>query len=316
MLDGDKPTRMRLLSDSISASQQSAMSFNQRPTQFIASSQLHQATAHSRGALVLPANNEIQASNFHLTIDPDSARNYPSKPQHASVTLDNVFRDSSASSAASGITNNPASRNNQRSTSNDTLLMDPSSSNNSLLKGVSESDLELALKQASSEDNVFPPPAAMIPTGGYSYDQWSLSARPSTPTTSRGEQRDEKAFREQLQNQQEHQQAASSTTDQSNSIVPVPVSLSSESSIGGHHQLLHDQMSQQESMQHTQTKPLSSGGPQQGGSSSSSINQPNELSNQVFYEGPATAPPVAGDYYFSSAERAPNNEKASSNIWW
>lgn len=309
--DGDKFNRMRLQSDLMSTNQQSPMSFNQRPTQFIASSQSNnQATAHSRGALVLPANNEIQASNFHLTIDPDSVRNYPSKPQHASIiSTDNVFRDSSANLAALGGSNNqPATRNNHRLTSNDTLLMDQSSSNNSLLRGISAGDLELALRQANSDENVFPPPAAMIPpTADYSYDQWSLNTRPSTLTSSSSEQQDEKV-KTLKQQQQEHQQAAS-TTDQSNSIVPVSLG-PAESSSGEHHQSLNDNQMRQQQEPMQQTKSVS------GGTAQQSSNQPIELSNQVFYEGPATATPVAGDYYFSSAERAPNNEKASSNIWW
>lgn len=41
-----------------------------------------------------------------------------------------------------------------------------------------------------------------------------------------------------------------------------------------------------------------------------------ELNNQVVYEGPATASPTIGDYFFSSSEKLPNLNERPSNAWW
>lgn len=285
--DGNKLTRMRLQSDLMSVDQQSPMAFNQRPTQFIASTQMHQATAHTRGALVLPANNQLQAGIFHPTTAPAFARNYAhQQPQQDSTGAisnqpageDLAKHEQPLQSRSSNSTSTWNSNDNPRT---------EQANNNGLLRGISEGDLELALRQANSDENVFQPSVA-IPTTGHSYDHWSF-AYSSTPT-----------YNDQQQTgKDKQQQVTTSTTDQSNSIVPVQYP---DPSSG--HSFPDDSNRHQETLQRT----LAS-------LNSTLSNQPIELSNQVFYDGPATAPP-AGDYYFSSAERAPNNERASSNIWW
>lgn len=279
---------MRLQSDL--NSQQSPLALNQRPTQFIASTQVHQATAHTRGALVLPANNQVQAGIFHSTADPGYTRSYAHQQLQQQSTVpssEQALRDNSAKPSAphvhplqSSTSDNAPNRN-----SNDSLRMDQAN-NNGLLRGILEGDLELALRQANSDENVFQPSAA-IPTVGHSYDQWSF-AYSSAPTYSDQQQ----------EGKGQQQQVTPSTTDQSNSIVPAQnLGLASGHSFPDERNRPHENLQQ--------TLPLNA----------TQSDHPIELGNQVFYDGPATAPP-AGDYYFSSAERAPNNEKASSNIWW
>lgn len=253
------------------AGSQHQLSYSARPTQFMPASQVSQS-AHDRGALIMPANSPIQTNSFYSSSQQLKQAHY--EPMNSALLT-----------AEFGVTGK-------------TVTSAPRAFNSSQrhetgggVRGFSASSpLELALRQASTDESVFQTsPIIGPPEPNLEWlSQASLSYHNS---------------------QQQQQQTATigSTTEQNNNIAqnePAPAPAPKTPPI--HYTSLD---SQESSLPFSQNERASL-------SNRASINltQPSERNNQVVYEGPATAPP-AGDYYFSSAEKLPNREKAS-NFWW
>lgn len=281
----------------MSASQQSVIPFNQRPTQFISSLQPPQAaSAHSRGGLIMPANNQIQAGNFHLAAEPASVRSqYNQMNQHQHQHQHQLL--SASLSANDYLTNDnqilthPDKEFSQKSLSggsNNSTQMDHSHSNNNNLMGASlQSDLELALRQANGDESVFQPSSAMPVLGHTGYNQWSYTHLSNHQSTSRA------ANTSRPDQQQQDSKTKSDAVTQS----------TTESTLGAQ-TLLNESANKQQD-------------PDREPATASSHLQSELNSIQSLHETPALAGSNGPDYYFSSAERAPSsNERASSNVWW
>lgn len=275
--------------------QQMSSSFNHKPTHFVTSSPNLISIGHSRGAsLIMPANNQIQAMSFH-------APNHPANYHPTALVTDAQSDLLSSSSGKMTITRL------QKIDSNQTTEA-PSNSLRNYLQG----SIELALRQASGDDNVFQPSSAIpIDTPHQNFESWSSSHLSKNNNNN-------PLINDQLHSGgYEHNQHHRNTSvmEQSNNIAQneLPSSTPVSKQIDNQHEFRMSSVQQNEYP--SNESPISSIQPSIVANNINSTNPTIvELNNHVLYEGLATAPP-AGDYYFSSSEKLPNSEIAS-NAWW
>lgn len=270
---------------------------NQRSTQFLPS----QPSANSRGALILPANNQIQANNFNINSlnHPVSRYQVQSSAQFASILPSTTTATTTTTAAQTTI----AKSSRLPTVSNFSLSVDQQPLTNTRGNFLQAGTIELALRQTSSDENVFQP----SPTHDFNWLAHSTSPTqqqqtPNDPQVVNGEPEHGAGLL-----QVPYQSSIlSTTTEQSNNIVQsepiVSVVHQQENQLNQQHQL---QYGQQKFSDHQSEYPSTLAGNITGA----------DLKNHFNYENSSPITISSSDYYFSSAERLPNNEKAS-NAWW
>ena len=159
---------------------------------------------------------------------------------------------------------------------------------------LANSNLELALRQASGDESVFQP--SPIISSPAHHSDWSLQTSPAEGARLGSVEQPSTVA------PLSPPSTSPSTTEQSNSIV---VSHEADS--------IRSEWSQRPAPQLSHQKEYQTNQMMSGATGNGSLQ--DNFSNQVIYEGPATAPPV-GDFYFSSSERLPNNSERVPNGWW
>lgn len=229
-------------------------------------------SAYSRGSLILPANNELQLNK-------------------------GFQKPALGPSIQHGDRNQVARGSNDWSQSSSDLVRSHKS-DQSEARTYSSPNLELALRQASIDENFFQSP----PVPGPSDHQWSVTTEQERSSTS--EIPELISIPVANRNQTPPPHAGHEQSNQmiiSNEIPSIYHNPSTEGPIA---------TASQVSVSHNRTN-LSSPSP------TTSI----ELNNQVIYEGLATVPP-AGDYYYSSNHGSGGDPRQqldsgrSSNNWW
>lgn len=261
------------------------LTINRRPTQFVAELQ---HSPSSRGSLILPANNQLQASNFHTS-------NHPLKLQTGSNVFDlvslqhpSIEQQQQQQRFASNQTSNHASHPHQQEDNNRGLL--------------SSRAIELALRQSSGDENVFHPTSTIDLFDHLNYD-WPAFQSPAQvkPNT-----QDSTSPRPAQELQTGNQNQVLATNEPNNNIAQPEDSHLDSRTIDLNSKVPKD---------HTHLN-VTNGGQNESSTRSLQRQESQQLSNQVIYEGPATVPPVESNYYFSASEKqAPVAERAS-NVWW
>ena len=272
----------------------------------------------------MPANNPSQVGNgFNLPVPLSNQRSQAPADVHlAPVANDDRLRASrdqshqSQSSPVVELDSIPARGAGQSVESN---------SMGSFLQG----NIEMALRQASGDENVF----QLSPTIGVSEPSLNWPAgQTHLATTHQSFVKPNGDHHQQIEPMKITPSDTSvTTTEQSNNIAQNEQSSSSSSSslvpqVAGTNLLERSQKEQ--NLDKTDKSSLvgkSNKDEQQTFNRSSVISSPawdgQQVSNQIFYEGPATAPPTspADNYYFSSSSssgRQPEESERGSNSWW
>lgn len=172
-------------------------------------------------------------------------------------------------------------------------LDEQSTVSNSFLSG----NLEFALRQASGDESVFQPASTI---GAPSHDPDWYHGHESGGTVGSANANNDHPFGRQLNASTDVSRTTTTTTTTTTSTTPLtPIIVEANEN----HADLHSEPPRSISInQHQKEYQTNS-------------NQAIEINNQVFYDGPVTAPPV-GDYYFSSSENLPNHNVRTSNAWW
>lgn len=264
--------------------------FNQRSTQYLNS----QPSVSSRGALILPANNQIQASNFNSNLNnsPISRYQVNNNAQFTSPTI------TTTTTTATQPLNVKPSRLQRISNISSNTDHQVSATNSRSSYASQPGTIELALRQTSSDENVFQP----LPSHDFNWLAHSTSPayqqapNPDPQLTSEGPEQG-------VEQSPQHPHQSSSTTEESNNIAQVD-SNSVQQQEFQHQQ--HQYGQQQRKFSHHQSEYPSTLAENITGI---------ELNNNFNYENTSPTPILTSDYYFSSAERLPHNERAS-NAWW
>lgn len=252
-----------------------------------------QPSVSSRGALILPANNQILANNFNSNL-----LNHPtSRYQQLATTITTTTTTQPTIVKSSRL---------QRVSNVSSNIGQPAAAVNTGNNYLQAGTIELALRQTSSDENVFQP----SPTHDFN---WLAH---STSQTQQQHQQNQQILNDPQVGSEGYDHGAhlsqspyqssitSTTTDQSNNLVqndPI-VSVGQQQEVQLEHQLQYGQ----HRFNHQQSEyPSSMAGNLTG----------IELNNHFNYKNSSPATVSSGDYYFSSAERLPNYERAS-NAWW
>lgn len=279
--------------------QTSTLPVNQRPTQFLVQAP---STLHSRGALIMPPN-QVHTNN-HPT-SPATLNSKQQQPKQMSNLLVTSPPEQNSTERLKSI---------EQSTQQKSYIDPTTSDAPASMRNFFQGNIELALRQTSTDENVFQPsPIFSLSSDSNNNFNWLTSAQ-NTPKTvaqkvnrlSQPQPITSERISEQtnpllvMQHEEQHQ-THSPTTEQSNNIA-----------LNENHSQQDNQLTSPQVVTFSSSSNLGSG--VLINVNSSSNGSAEELNNQVFYEGPATAPP-ANEYYFSSAEKLPNKGRAS-NAWW
>lgn len=297
--------------------------------------QLFQTTtgSHSRepsSSIILPANNQIQAASASIHQRSPShsrtiAHNDNERLQNAS-SIDGKFLNQeqilTVSRQAKPTTFIDSSHQILNKEGKSSLVdhqqqQQIDGAGRNLLRGT----IEMALRQTSSDESYFQAPRAI---------DWTMASRHDLPPTvqTSGSAAFLTTSRAISLEQDQTTTTESSQTEESNLILDGSSASSSTESI---YEPTSDQQERQQSTTSstnleyeqratTLVSPLSTNRNGSTGPSAASAGS-FELSNNVVYEGPATAPP-AGDFYFpfSDSNKLPNGPDADNyrapNVWW
>lgn len=267
--------------------------FNQRSTQFLNS----QPSVSPRGALILPANNQIQTGSFNSNPINNPIPRYQVH-NAAQFTSPIVSTTTSTTSVPTQPLNAKSSRLQRISNTSSNVDHQVLAANSKSSYVSQPGTIELALRQTSSDENVFQP----LPSHDFNWLAHSTSpAYQQAPDTDL--QVTSEGSEQGVEQSPRHPYQSTSTTEQSNNIAQLD-------SIGGQQQEFQHQHQHQHHHQRQH---------QYGQSEYPSTIAGNitgiELNNHFNYENTSPMPILTSDYYFSSAERLPNIERAS-NAWW